>query len=386
MSKARVIYHVPYPLQFTNPTGGGVRPVKMLRALQERYDVAVVAGTATERRAAIGEVMASIRAGAFYEFCYSESSTMPTALTESHHLPTHPLLDFSFFAQLRKHHVPVGLFYRDIHWRFPMYNEGTTLPKRVAAKAAYHYDLLAYGRTLDHIFLPSVEMAAYVPLPRSVPVSALPPGHEGGALAGEGLAGEVPAGEVSTHPVRLFYVGGTKSNYRLHEFLAAVQALPEVSFVLCTRAEEWANARADYAELLGENLSVVHANGAETAPYFAAANVAVVATEPQEYWNFAAPLKVYEYLGHGLPIIASEGSLAGRFVAEHGLGWTVPYSRAAFIELLGRLDAQPELIEQARARVLAVRDDHSWAGRVREITRVLGEIDVRSRPLGTPQT
>ena len=373
MSKARVIYHVPYPLQFTNPTGGGVRPVKMLRALQDRYEVAVVAGTAVERRAAIGEVMASIRAGVFYEFCYSESSTMPTALTQTHHLPTHPLLDFSFFAQLRKHHVPVGLFYRDIHWRFPMYKEGTSLPKRIAAKAAYHYDLLAYGRTLDHLFLPSVEMAAYVPLPRAVPVSALPPGHEGG---------QPLVTDRSNHPVRLFYVGGTKSNYRLHEFMAAVQARPEVSFVVCTRAEEWSNARAGYAELLDDNVSVVHANGAETAPYFAAANVAVVATEPQEYWNFAAPLKLYEYLGHGLPIIASEGSLAGRFVAEHGVGWTVPYRREAFAEVLADLDAHPALIDQARQRVLAVRDEHSWSGRVREITRVLGEVDVRSRPPG----
>ncbi|MGA4670826.1 glycosyl transferase [Propionibacteriaceae bacterium Y1923] len=375
MSTARVIYHVPYPLQFTNPTGGGVRPVKMLRALQERYDVAVVAGTAAERRVAIGEVMSSIRAGEFFEFCYSESSTMPTALTETHHLPTHPLLDFSFFGQLRSHHVPVGLFYRDIHWRFPMYKEGTSLPKRIGAKAAYHYDLWQYGRCVDHLFLPSVEMAAYVPLPRHVPVSALPPGHEGGELTGQ---------DTSAHPIRLFYVGGTKSNYRLHEFLAAVHATPQVEFVLCTRESEWADARPGYAEWLGDNLTVVHANGPETAPFFEAANVAVVATEPQEYWNFAAPLKVYEYLGHGLPMIASEGSLAGRFVAEHGLGWTVPYSRGAFAELLTELDARPELVDQARARVLAVRDEHSWAGRVTEVARVLGEVDVRARPR-TPQ-
>ena len=369
---ARVIYHVPYPLQFSNPTGGGVRPVKMLRALEENYDVALVAGTAAERREAIGKVMRSIREGQFYEFCYSESSTMPTTLTETHHLPTHPLLDFGFLRQLRHAHVPVGLFYRDIQWRFPMYKAGTSLPKRLGAQLMYRYDLAAYGRTVDHLFLPSVEMAAYVPLPREVPVSALPPGHEGGP---------VPA-EAPNHPVRLFYVGGTKSNYRLHEFLAAVHATPQVRMVLCTRPEEWAGSRADYAASLGDNLEVVHANGPETAPYFEQANIGVVATEPQEYWNFAAPLKVYEYLGHGLPMIASEGSLAGRFVAENGVGWTVPYRREAFAELLSELDAHPEMITAARDRVLAVRDEHSWAGRVREVARVLGEVDVRSRPHG----
>ncbi|MGA4506762.1 glycosyltransferase [Propionibacteriaceae bacterium G1746] len=369
MTKASVIYHVPYALQFSNPTGGGVRPVKMLRAFEEQYDVAVVAGDAAQRREAIGQVMHDIRAGRRFEFCYSESSTMPTALTESHHLPTHPLLDFSFFHQLRGHHVPVGLFYRDIHWRFPMYKAGTTLPKRLGAKLFYNVDLAAYGRTLDHLFLPSTEMAAYVPLPRQVPVSALPPGHEGGA----------PDPEPTPAPVRLFYVGGTKQNYRMHEFMAGVHAVPPVQFTLCTRPDEWANSRADYAEWLDDSITVVHENGPGTAKYFAAANIGVVATEPQEYWNFAAPLKVYEYLGHGLPMIASEGSLAGRFVAENGVGWTVPYRREAFAELLRELVAHPQLVSRARDKVLAVRDDHSWAARVREVARVLGEVDVRAR-------
>lgn len=367
MSRPQAIFHVPYPLQFTNPIGGAVRPVKMLRALQEPYDVAVVAGDAAERRQAMGAVLTRLKAGERFEFCYSESSTMPTALTQRHHLPTHPLLDFSFFRQLRSHGVPVGLFYRDIHWRFPIYRNSTSLPKRLVAKAFYRYDLAAYGRTVDHLFLPSVEMAGYVPLPRRVPVSALPPGHEGDVLEPE----------PSNHPVRLFYVGGTLQNYRMHEFLAGVHASPQVQFTLCTRENEWQRARPDYAEWLGDNVQVVHANGPETGPYFAQANVAVVATEPQEYWNFAAPLKVYEYLGHGLPIIASEGSLAGRFVAEQGVGWTVPYRRDAFVELLADLDAHPEKITQARDRVLAIRDEHSWAGRVREVAQVLGELDQR---------
>lgn len=360
-----MIYHVPYPLQFENPIGGAVRPVKMLRAFEQDFEVLVVQGDAATRRRAMGEALAALRRGERFDFCYSESSTMPTALTESHHLPTHPLLDFDFFRQLRSHGVPVGLFYRDIHWRFPMYRQSTSLPKRMVAKAFYRFDLMAYGRVLDHLFLPSVEMAAHVPLPRQVTVSALPPGHEGQPL------GQTPP----SHPLRVFYVGGTKSNYRMGEFLAAVKATTQVSFTLCTREAEWQQAAVDYAEHLGPNLHVVHANGPNTAPYLAEANLAAVPTEPQEYWTFAAPLKVYEYIGHGLPIIASDGSLAGRFVAENGLGWAVRYDRGAFAELLARLDAQPHLVEEARERVLAVRDEHSWVGRAHEVARVLGEID-----------
>jgi len=360
---AWMIYHVPYPLEFTNPTGGGVRPVKMLRAFESTHQVMVVQGNAAERRTAMKRVFTAIQDGVEFDFCYSESSTMPTALTQKHHLPTHPLLDMGFFSSLRRAGVPVGVFYRDIHWRFPMYRQSTTLPKRLVARAFYRFDLVAYGRCVDHLFLPSVEMAAQVPLPRRVPISALPPGHDIDA----------EPSEMAPHPVKLFYVGGTRQNYRMAEFLGAVRDVPETSFTLCTREVEWQEARTEYAPLLGDNLTVVHANGPGTRPFFEQANIGVVATQPQEYWTFAAPLKVYEYLGHGLPIIASEGSLAGRFVAENQVGWTVPYRREAFVKLLRDLDAHPEKITEARERVLCLRNQHSWTGRAHEVAQVMAE-------------
>jgi hypothetical protein len=62
-----------------------------LKALTQWGEVWVVAGDARQRRRQIQVVMNAIRAGTRFEFCYSESSTMPTTLTEPHHLPTHPL-------------------------------------------------------------------------------------------------------------------------------------------------------------------------------------------------------------------------------------------------------------------------------------------------------
>ena len=56
-------------------------------------------------------------------FLYSESSTMPTSLTEPHHMPTHPFLDFSFFYFCKRNGIKIGLFYRDIYWKFEIYKE-----------------------------------------------------------------------------------------------------------------------------------------------------------------------------------------------------------------------------------------------------------------------
>ena len=48
---------------------------------------------------------------------------MPTLLTEPHHFPTHPLLDFGFFRYVKKQGIPIGLFYSDIFWKFEDYGK-----------------------------------------------------------------------------------------------------------------------------------------------------------------------------------------------------------------------------------------------------------------------
>lgn len=124
----RCIYHVPYPLDPNTTFGGQKRAVAMFKALTQWGEVWVVAGDAHQRRSLMQVVMNAIRAGTRFEFCYSESSTMPTTLTESHHLPTHPLEDFAFLTRLRRHGIPVGLFYRDVYWKFPLYGEESRRP------------------------------------------------------------------------------------------------------------------------------------------------------------------------------------------------------------------------------------------------------------------
>ncbi len=367
-SEHRCVYHLPYPLNMHSQFGGQVRPARMMEALSDWGEVWLVAGTAAQRRRQMSVVRRAVGSGVHFDFCYSESSTMPTALTERHHLPTHPFEDFAFFARLRREGVPVGLFYRDIHWRFPLYGQGMPSVQKEAALAMYHYDLAAYGKCLDVIFLPSLQMADHVNLPSQVRWAELPPGHS---------IHDAPA-EPPSHPLSLFYVGGFGDNYRLDRLLEAVHGLPDIHLTVCTRRDEWEAALPRIGRWIGDNVELVQAQGPEeTAPYFARANIAVLAVEPQPYWTFAVPLKLYEYIGNGKPILATEGTLAGERVAAENLGWTVPDTAESLADTLSGLSAHPERVEEARQRVMAVRDAHSWAGRVEDLAAVMAEADRR---------
>lgn len=358
----RCIFHYPLPIDRNSPFGGQQRPARIIDALARWGEVWIVDGPAGERRDSMKRVNEAIRAGTRFDFCYSESSTMPTTMTGDKHLPTHPLLDFRFLSGLRRSGIEVGLFYRDIYWKFPVYGRDLPAWRRWAAKAAYRYDLLAYRRCLDVLFLPSLQMGELVPVGRRVRKVALPPGSD---------IDEEPATTPSS-PLRLFYVGGLGDLYQLHELCAAVRGLPNVELTICTRAREWEAVKDEYRALMGPNISVVHASGkAELAPYFEWCNVAVLAMKPDPYRDFAAPLKLYEYIGNGKPILATENTMVGDVVADGGLGWTVPYSADCFRTLLGSLVDHPDQVDAAHQRVMAVRPANTWDSRVDVLATVL---------------
>ncbi|MDC4646009.1 hypothetical protein OHV73_19385, partial [Acinetobacter baumannii] len=91
MNNLNIIFHCPFPLDLNAKSASGIRPIKILQAFRDLgCNVDLVTGYSRERRLAINEIKRKIKNGHQYSFVYSESSTMPTALTDPHHLPLNP--------------------------------------------------------------------------------------------------------------------------------------------------------------------------------------------------------------------------------------------------------------------------------------------------------
>ena len=350
-----MIFHVPYPLNPEATSASGIRPVRMREAFEAiGFDVVEVSGDARQRRRNIASIKRRIRAGEAFDLVYSEASTKPTAMTETHSLPTHPFLDLGFLRYCRQRGIPVGVFYRDIYWNSPKYLETVPAPIAAVTRMLYRSDLRRYRTSVSRIFVPSMRMAEEMPLTRVEQCSALPPGSP---LVDSAL----PKGGMS-----LLYVGGTGSYYKMQQTVAGVEEAEDARLTICTREAEWESSRAAYADVMGDATTIVHRSGAELEALYDDAHLGVLMMEPIGYREFAAPMKLYEYLGHGKPILATEGSLAGDFVTEHGVGWALPYRAAALVEFLEYIQAHPEEYAAARARVLDVRESHTWEARAKQ--------------------
>lgn len=367
-----MVFHAPYPLGERGLRASGVRPVRMRQAFTDvGYDVIEVTGRGSERARAVTDLIRRLEGGLRVEFGYGENSTMPTLLTEPHHLPTHPLVDLGLLRLLRRRGIPTGMFYRDIYWRFPEYTERVHPVIAAGTRSAYHAELLVYRRLLDRVYLPSLRIADFVPHLRRSQVAALPPG-------GQIVDAPAPPGPpAARRSFTVLYVGNLSPYYRMREMVRAVARLPGVRLLLCTPPEAWAAARAQYAPLLGDDVEIVHRAGDELGELFAQADVCSLMVQPSDYRDFAAPVKLYEYLGYGKPVLASAGTLAARTVEDAECGWSVPYDADELVAVLSRLRDHPDEVAAATGRVVAARSAHSWTARAQTVAEDLSTMDRR---------
>lgn len=367
MQKKKIIFHHPLPLNFEAPSGSGIRPVKMYEAFVSLgYDVDLVVGYSKERQESIKIVKKKIDAGEKYQFCYSEASTMPLALTDKDHIPRRPLMDALFFRYLRRKSIRSGVFYRDIYWKFdetvPLSSKAI---KKLFANLFYRVELCVYQLFIDKIFLPSLQMGKYISFIQDDKFHELNPGStpkENGV-------------NVPDSKLELLYVGGTVGFYNINLLVDVIskQFNNTINLTICTRPAD-ARLLLEQVSSLNNNVKVVCHSGEELATLYQKADCACLYMEPTEYRTFAVPIKLFEYISFGKPIIASANTWVGNFVHEQKLGWTVGYSGTELHGFLEELVAQKSSIPELAQHIAKKASQYTWQKRCSEVETILGSI------------
>jgi hypothetical protein len=157
----RMIFHYPGPFQEVRDTGEKKRPPRMCEAFEALgLDVIRFVGTWPARRrlwCSLRDTLADCR------FVYSESSTLPPALTEPDHIPRWPAIDSRLLRACHRTGVPVGVFYRDAHWRRGDFRRQVGAVRYRLALPFYHAELRLYRAAATRIFVPSLAFGRTLP-------------------------------------------------------------------------------------------------------------------------------------------------------------------------------------------------------------------------------
>ena len=83
------------------------------------------------------------------------------------------------------------------------------------------------------------------------------------------------------------------------------------------------------------------------------------------------PVKLFESIGHGLPLVASDGTEAARFIAREGIGWLASTAEE-FGHMLAHLRDNRQEIRRVRRHIIDnVRARHTWQKRAETVAGAL---------------
>ena len=369
----KCIFHMPLPLDKNSKSASGIRPQKMLQAFKDiGYEVFESTGYGKERKRSIQVVKKQIINGEKFDFLYSESSTMPTLLTEKHHYPTHPFLDFSFFKFCQKHNIKIGLFYRDIYWKFDdLYKKSLPKCKCFFAVKAYQYDLVKYGQLLSKLYVPSIRMYPYVQNNQLAPIlDVLPPGCETFNL--HSALDNSEKRDFKKNPLHIFYVGGLGNQYQIVDFLEAVKTTPLCEATICCRKIDW-NKNKDILGVYSncKNIQIIHENGKNLDKYYRKADICSLMFKPSRYIDFAIPYKAFEYLSWLKPVIVTRNTAIADFVIQNDIGWTIEYTARAIKKQLEQIIADPEMLRLKQENCSVALKKNLWTVRASKVIQDL---------------
>lgn len=364
----RCIVHIPNNIDKRALSGSQIRPLKMIQAFRDNgYIVDVIMGYGSERKKQIDKLKSNIEIGIKYDFLYSESSTMPTLLTEKDHIPRYPFLDFGFFSFCKKHNIKIGLFYRDVQWKFPFYRESVSLVKRFISIPMYRYDLWKYKNLLDVFYLPTGQMKTYL--------SECPELLQKAKILMPGCDEKDNMklkSESKREGINLFYVGGIVGIYDIQNFMRAVSGLENINVIICCRQPEWEKIKEEYQQYLTNNIKIVHASGKELEKYYEWADICSVLGGTGEYFSMAMPVKVFEYLAKNKPMLGVKGSASGNLIEDENIGWVTEYTVEEIRQCLMDIVRCPETIFQKKKNQEVFYEKNTWKARAKQVINELG--------------
>ena len=83
------------------------------------------------------------------------------------------------------------------------------------------------------------------------------------------------------------------------------------------------------------------------------------------------PIKVFESIGYGVPVVITEGIAAAELIAKSDCGWVIENNMDAFEALLRRLKNNPQEIQEKTQNVRAVAPYHTWEKRAQKVAEDL---------------
>ncbi len=330
-------------------SGSSVRPQRMAKAFEELgIDVKLVSGLQNrrkERKQTLRETMKWLDENKV-DACYIEPPSCPIYLKE----------DYKLIEKVHSLSIPTAVFYRDAHWLYADW-WGVKGVKAMALKYMHRRDLKLFQTCCNIVYFPSKTMGdlfSHVPF---MGTGILPPG----CLS--------VAPEHDTLYKRLIYVGGVSKAYGTDLLLDAFRQLQEensdIQLTFCCREGEGAEFLIQWQSL--SNVTFIHASGDELNEHYRECDGGILPLRRDRYMDFALPVKLFEYWGNALPVIATDCPEVKGMIEKYDCGVVCNASASALAQGIKAFYENREKTGKLMEQTQIAAGKNRWVDRANQI-------------------
>jgi len=363
----KILFIYPGQLEKAPFSGSSLRPIRLLEGFKSLgLEMDIISGDRKQREKTTMEIIRKIRNGYRYLFTYMESLNLPVILSDPSHIPYFPVYEYLLLKLLKAKNIPIGIYYRDIHWKFDIFRKRISFLKGLLAYPFFYYEWSIFTSYTDIIFVPHQKIADYLPQKnkKKPKLVALPPGCE-----------NPPQKEItrSTSPrkeLKLLYVGGiTPPLYNLSLMFKALEHFKHknIKLTICTREGELEKLDQFYTYSKLSNIRFVSKKANQLKELYTENDLVLLTLKPHTYYRFAMPVKLFEAIGYLKPIITIKNTAMGDFVEKGNIGWTIDPDPESIAALLTHLLNHPEVIAEKKENVEKIRRYHTWEQRAKAV-------------------
>ena len=347
--------------------GAGVRPNCMLNAfIKRKHEIYVLSGSQNlnMRKSRAEEIRKAKKwvTENSPDLCYIESSTYPII----HHC------DYSMIRFLKRRKIPIGYFYRDIYRILPNIVQKKRSGIKNRVKDLFLSLLQKYTdfqlKNADIVYFPGKRFTDYFSYRR---MELLPP------------AGEIKvnsAGRKITNTC--IYVGGVSSFYGFPLLMETFKILnakeTKYKLILVCRENEF---RTNYQEdSIPDWLEVHHVSGRDLEPLYERADIGLLALKYNVYSHLCIGIKLFQYVGYGLPVLSTNVHTMGNIIRENCFGKTCDDNPEDYARAITEMLSNRDSLDKYRVSMMkSMEDRHLWVHRVDKIVEDLAPIKKNNR-------
>lgn len=325
--------------------------VKLLECQQNKY---------FERRKKVKEV-----------FHWLENNTPDVCYIESPSGPIFNQIDIELIKMIHRKNIPIGYFYRDAFWLFN--NKMKSIPwfKQKIIIYLNKYLIRILEKNVDIVYLPSESVKELFNFCKFKNMHLLPPAAD--------LNFEID-NNAFLEKRTCIYVGAVTEVDGIADLIEAFQLLNSnnmtIKLVIICRKKEWDVIKD---QIIDNNkypdwLKIVHASGNYLKQYYETADLAIIPRKKNKYIDISMPVKLFEYIGFGKPIISTPRIETARFIKQNECGIICEDNVASIAEAIEMFYNDKELRNNLYTNVKKVAEKNQWSNRAQKVIDDLEEI------------